>query len=175
MHGMLALVPRRSLTLTIIIGSPVGAGAGFFSFLDLSGWDSLSLTALESGGPNLSAMSRPRPNLVSTSLSRSFFLPTSRRSGDLCRGLSLSLPCSRYPLSNLLSSLLSLPSSSYLGFSFHLNPPPDFLGRSSCLRLGDRLLERSLRGGEGDFADLRGGERLLGRSSPWLEKAILRE
>ena len=169
MHGMLALVPRRSLTLTTIMGSPVGAEAGFFSFLDLSGWFCPSLPALESGVPNFSAMSRPRPNLVSTSLSRSFFRPPSLRSGDLCRGFSLSRPCSRYPLSNLLSSLLSLSSSSFLGFSFHLNPPPDFLGRSSCLRLGDRLLERFLRGGEGDFADLRGGVRLLGRSSRWLE------
>ena len=149
MHGMLAFVPSLSLTLTTIIGSPVvGAGADFFSFLGLSGGFSPPfLSGPSSFFPNLSSTSLPFPNFLSTSSSLSL-LPLSLRSSDLCLGLSLSW--SRYPLSNLLSSLLSLSSSSYRGFSFHRNPPPDFLGLSSCLRLGDLLRERCLRGGEGE-------------------------
>lgn len=150
MHGMLALVPSLSLTLTTIIGSPVvGAGADFFSFLGLSGGFSPPFLSGPSSSffSNLSSTSHPFPNFLSTSLSLSL-LPPSLRSGDLSLGLSLS--CSLYPLSNLLSSLLpslSSSSSSYRGFSFHRNPPPNFLGLSSCLRLGDLLRERCLRGG----------------------------
>lgn len=65
--------------------------------------------------------------------------------GDLGRSLSL------YPRSNLRSPSSPRPSSS-LRLSFHLNPPPPRFGRSSSrLRLGDLLLRRSSRRGDGDL------------------------
>ena len=37
-QGIAAFVPSRSLTWTIIMGSPVGAGAAFFSFFSFFGF-----------------------------------------------------------------------------------------------------------------------------------------
>lgn len=81
-QGIAAFVPSRSLTWTIIMGSPVGAGAAFFSFFSFLGF---------SAGSGSTAVSTGLP-----------------RAGDRGRGR----PRSRYPLSNLLSSSPSGLSSS---------------------------------------------------------------
>lgn len=73
-QGIAAFVPSRSLTWTMIMGSPVGAGAAFFSFFSFFGFSVDCGSVFASAGFS--------------------------RSGDRGRGLSRS----RYPLSNLFSS-----------------------------------------------------------------------
>lgn len=114
-HGMAAFVPRRSLTLTTIIGSADWAAAtAFFSRFSL-------FLCRRSSFSSRSVRSRPpSPSLClfpCRSESRSL-------RGDRGRS-SLSL----YPRSNLRSSPLA-PESSSRRFSFHRKPPPVFLGRS---------------------------------------------
>jgi len=150
-HGICAAVPNRSFTLTMIISCPTGATAAFFSLFSFSflGFSPpLNLSSTSSLLASFRTGDLCRPNFASTSSLPLSFLDSASLAGDRCRGRS----CSLYPLSNLLSSLPL--SSSYRGFSFHLNPPPlDFLGLSSWRRRGERL--RSLWwGGRGD------GERL---------------
>lgn len=125
-QGIAALVPRRSLTITVIIGSEdwTGAAAAFFFFF-------LSRRASSSGRVRSRSLSLCLPWLRSSLSLR----------GDRPRS-SLSL----YPRSSRRSSRPGLSSSRLL--SFHRKPPPDFLGRSrslslSILRSGDRLLARS--------------------------------
>lgn len=130
-HGIAAFVPRRSLTLTTIIGSAdCAAAAAFFSLfsLFLSRFSSFS---------SRSVRSRPRsPSLRSPSLYRSPYRSESRsRSLRGERGRS-----PLYPRSNLRSSPAPLESPSSRRFSFHRNPPVDFLGLS---RSGDLLRLRS--------------------------------
>lgn len=123
-QGIAAFVPRRSLTITVIIGSEGGAGAAAFFFF-------LSRRASSSG--------RPRSRSPSRCLSRSRSASLSLR-GDRPRS-----SLSRYPRSSLRSSRPDLVSSSRL-LSFHRNPPPGFLGRSLSVSVrlpGDRLLARS--------------------------------
>lgn len=130
-HGIAAFVPKRSLTLTTIIGSAdCAATAAFFSLfsLFLSRFSSFS---------SRSVRSRPRSSLRSPSPCRSPYRSESRsRSLRGERGRSPPL----YPRSNLRSSPAPLESPSSRRFSFHRNPPVDFLGRS---RSGDLLRLRS--------------------------------
>lgn len=136
-QGICAAVPNRSLTLTMTISCPTGATIGFFSVFSFSVVDFSPVPTSTLTSPLLASFpigDLCRPNFASTSsLPLSSLEPPSLLGGSR-RGRS----CSLYPLSNLLSSLLS--SSSCRGFSFHLKPPPpDFLGLSSWCRLGDRL------------------------------------
>ena len=146
-QGMEALVPSRSLTLTIIMGSLVGAI--FFSFFSfLSFFSLLGFSATSSAGFALDLSFQPGSNLSSMTRSGVGDLGLPRRScSSRFRFLSLSRSSSR----SLPRSLSRSASSSGFLFSFHRKPPLLFLGRSrsSCNR-GDLLLWRSLRREYGD-------------------------
>lgn len=116
-HGIAAFVPRRSLTLTTIMGSADWAAAmAFFSLFSF-------FLCRRSSFSCCSVFSRPASPSLCLSPDRGASRSRSLR-GDRGRS-SLSL----YPRSNLRSSPLAAESSSRR-FSFQRNPPPVFRGRS---------------------------------------------
>lgn len=121
-QGIAAFVPSRSLTWTIIMASPLGAGAAFFSFFSFLGFSAGS---------------------GSTDASIGFSC-----AGDRGRGLSRS----RYPLSNLFPSSQSRLSSSLRFSFHLIPLVRGLGRSSSRLRRGDleRLFRISSRRGGGD-------------------------
>lgn len=124
-QGIAALVPRRSLTWTTIMGSDDCGATGFFSLFSFF-------------FSRLSGSSRRRRSRFPSLYLSPYRSPSRSRLGD--RGRSL---LSRYPRSSRRSSPRASPSSRRFSFQ---RKPPDFLGRSrspSSRRRGERLRVRS--------------------------------